>query len=236
MEVCGDVTLLSTKLITKEGHEALKKELDYLWREKRPDTTRKVTWAASLGDRSENADYQYNKKLLREIDRRVRYLRKRLEDMRVVEYMPEQEGKVFFGAWVDIENEQGRPSVFESWAMTRFMSAWTTFPSTHPWPGHCCAKRWTMKPLCRRQAVKCAGGSPASSTSSSSRLAGDGACSKAGSQGEPAFLFQPSRNTASGLAFNARRVPNTPAPPINTAPITGSTSNHGWGCQTRSKA
>lgn len=103
----GDVTLLSTKLITKEGHEALKKELDYLWREKRPDTTRKVTWAASLGDRSENADYQYNKKLLREIDRRVRYLRKRLEDMRVVEYMPEQEGKVFFGAWVDIENEQG---------------------------------------------------------------------------------------------------------------------------------
>lgn len=48
---------MSTKLITKEGHEALKKELDYLWREKRPDTTRKVTWAASLGDRSENADY-----------------------------------------------------------------------------------------------------------------------------------------------------------------------------------
>ena len=108
----GDVTLLSTKLITKEGHEALKKELDYLWREKRPDTTRKVTWAASLGDRSENADYQYNKKLLREIDRRVRYLRKRLEDMRVVEYMPEQEGKVFFGAWVDIENEQGETKRF----------------------------------------------------------------------------------------------------------------------------
>eukprot|EP00659_Diplonema_papillatum_P006711 gene6711-10267_t len=88
------------------------RELDYLWREKRPDTTRKVTWAASLGDRSENADYQYNKKLLREIDRRVRYLRKRLEDMRVVEYMPEQEGKVFFGAWVEIENEQGETKRF----------------------------------------------------------------------------------------------------------------------------
>lgn len=97
----------STKIITKEGFEALKKELDYLWREKRPDTTQKVTWAASLGDRSENADYQYNKKLLREIDRRVRYLRKRLEDMRVVEYSPEQEGRVFFGAWVEIENEDG---------------------------------------------------------------------------------------------------------------------------------
>lgn len=85
----------------------LKKELDYLWREHRPDITQKVAWAASLGDRSENADYQYNKKLLREIDRRVRYLRKRLEDMRVVQYSPEQEGRVFFGAWVEIENEAG---------------------------------------------------------------------------------------------------------------------------------
>ena len=75
---------MSTNIITRQGHEALKQELDYLWREKRPDTTRKVTWAASLGDRSENADYQYNKKLLREIDRRVRYLRKRLEDVRVL--------------------------------------------------------------------------------------------------------------------------------------------------------
>ncbi|MEN0106084.1 MAG: transcription elongation factor GreB [Pseudomonas sp.] len=98
---------MSTQIITVEGHEALKQELDYLWRVKRPDTTQKVTWAASLGDRSENADYQYNKKLLREIDRRVRYLRKRLEDMRVVAYVPEQEGRVFFGAWVEIENDEG---------------------------------------------------------------------------------------------------------------------------------
>ncbi|KWT12637.1 MULTISPECIES: transcription elongation factor GreB [Pseudomonas syringae group] len=98
---------MSTKIITQGGHEALKKELDYLWREHRPEITQKVAWAASLGDRSENADYQYNKKLLREIDRRVRYLRKRLEDMRVVQYSPEQEGRVFFGAWVEIENEAG---------------------------------------------------------------------------------------------------------------------------------
>ncbi|NAS99944.1 transcription elongation factor GreB [Pseudomonas syringae pv. actinidifoliorum] len=98
---------MSTKIITQGGHEALKKELDYLWREHRPDITQKVAWAASLGDRSENADYQYNKKLLREIDRRVRYLRRRLEDMRVVQYSPEQEGRVFFGAWVEIENEAG---------------------------------------------------------------------------------------------------------------------------------
>ena len=103
---------MSTNIITKEGHEALKQELDFLWREKRPDTTRKVTWAASLGDRSENADYQYNKTLLREIDRRVRYLRKRLEDVRVVEYSPEQEGRVFFGAWVEIENESGEVKKF----------------------------------------------------------------------------------------------------------------------------
>ena len=89
---------MSAKLITKDGHDALKDELDHLWRVKRPEITQKVAWAASLGDRSENADYQYNKKLLREIDRRVRYIRKRLEDMRVVEYAPEQEGRIFFGA------------------------------------------------------------------------------------------------------------------------------------------
>lgn len=104
--------VFSTKIITREGHGALKKELDYLWREYRPEITQKVAWAASLGDRSENADYQYNKKLLREIDRRVRYLRKRLEDMRVVDYAQEQEGRVFFGAWVEIENDAGETKRF----------------------------------------------------------------------------------------------------------------------------
>jgi len=99
---------MRTKLITRQGYEKLKEELDHLWREKRPDVTRKVSWAASLGDRSENADYQYNKKLLRDIDRRVRYLRKCLEELKVVDYAPEQEGKVFFGAWVDVENEEGK--------------------------------------------------------------------------------------------------------------------------------
>ncbi|MBV4533799.1 transcription elongation factor GreB [Pseudomonas sp. SWRI107] len=96
---------MATNIITREGHTALKAELDHLWHTYRPEITQKVTWAASLGDRSENADYQYNKKLLREIDRRIRYLRKRLEDIRVVDYSPEQEGRVFFGAWVEIENE-----------------------------------------------------------------------------------------------------------------------------------
>src|SRR5690606_14900586 len=68
--------------------------------------------AASLGDRSENADYQYNKKRLREIDRRVRYLRKCLEDLKIVDYSPVQEGRVFFGAWVEIENEDGEKKRF----------------------------------------------------------------------------------------------------------------------------
>ncbi len=98
---------MKTNLITRSGMEALKLELDQLWRVERPEVTRKVNWAASLGDRSENADYQYNKKRLREIDRRVRYLRKRIEELRVVDYNPVQEGKVYFGAWVEIESEQG---------------------------------------------------------------------------------------------------------------------------------
>ena len=67
---------MASKLITREGYNLLEQELDHLWREERPEITRKVSWAASLGDRSENADYKYNKQKLREIDRRVRYLRK----------------------------------------------------------------------------------------------------------------------------------------------------------------
>lgn len=98
---------MKTKLITREGYQKLKDELDFLWRTDRPEVTRKVTWAASLGDRSENADYQYNKKRLREIDRRVRYLSKCLEQLRIVDYSPQQDGKVFFGAWVEVENDAG---------------------------------------------------------------------------------------------------------------------------------
>ena len=98
---------MRTPLITRAGFNALKEELDHLWRVERPDTTAKVSWAASLGDRSENADYQYNKKRLREIDRRVRYLRKCIEDLKIIDYSPVQEGRVFFGAWVEIENDNG---------------------------------------------------------------------------------------------------------------------------------
>jgi transcription elongation factor GreB len=103
---------MKTDLITREGYEALYQELNYLWKERRPEITEKVAWAASLGDRSENADYLYNKRLLREIDRRVRYLRKRLQVVRVVDYSPQQDGKVFFGAWVEVENEEGEVKRF----------------------------------------------------------------------------------------------------------------------------
>ncbi|MFA0813869.1 transcription elongation factor GreB [Microbulbifer epialgicus] len=103
---------MKPNFITRAGYEALKEELDLLWRVERPEVTKKVAWAASLGDRSENADYIYNKKRLREIDRRVRYLRKRIEIAKVVDYSDEQKGRVFFGAWVEIENESGENKRF----------------------------------------------------------------------------------------------------------------------------
>lgn len=103
---------MKTKLITKQGFEKLQAELDYLWRKERPEVTKIVQWAAGLGDRSENADYQYNKRRLREIDRRVRFLRKTLEDIKIVEYHPQQEGKVFFGAWVELEDIDGNSLKF----------------------------------------------------------------------------------------------------------------------------
>ncbi|WP_194756166.1 transcription elongation factor GreB [Aliidiomarina indica] len=103
---------MKTNLITAEGLQKLKDELDYLWRTYRPEITKKVTWAASLGDRSENADYKENKRVLRQIDSRVRYLRKRIENAQVVPYSPQQEGRVFFGAWVDIEDIDGAKKTF----------------------------------------------------------------------------------------------------------------------------
>lgn len=103
---------MKTKLITREGYNKLKAEHDHLWNEKRPEITKIVTWAASLGDRSENADYTFNKRLLRQIDRRVRFLRKFLPEVTIVDYSPQQEGKVFFGAWVEIENEAGEVKKF----------------------------------------------------------------------------------------------------------------------------
>ncbi len=93
-----------TPLITPEGYQALADELDYLWRVKRPEVTRSVSEAAAQGDRSENAEYIYGKKLLREIDRRVRFLEKRLPELKVVREQPSDPGRIFFGAWVELED------------------------------------------------------------------------------------------------------------------------------------
>lgn len=94
----------STALVTREGHERLKAEIDVLWRDKRPEVVRALAAAAAEGDRSENAEYTYRKKQLGEIDRRVRYLSKRLETLRVVDAPPSDRSAVFFGAHVTLEN------------------------------------------------------------------------------------------------------------------------------------
>jgi len=98
----------SAKYITPEGAARLKRELDELWRVKRPAVTRAVSEAAAQGDRSENAEYIYGKKQLAEIDRRVRFLRKRLTGIRVVDQLPSDTSRVFFGAWFELKSPDGK--------------------------------------------------------------------------------------------------------------------------------
>lgn len=96
-----------SKYITRQGYETLLAELNYLWRDKRPKVTKSVSEAAAQGDRSENAEYIYGKKMLREIDGRIRYLQKRLDDLVIVDTRPTDETQVYFGAWVQLEDESG---------------------------------------------------------------------------------------------------------------------------------
>jgi transcription elongation factor GreB len=96
-----------SKYITPDGARRLKEELDELWKVERPRVTQAVSEAAAQGDRSENAEYTYGKKRLREIDRRVRFLRKRLDGMVVVDKPPSDPRRVFFGAWVSVEDDDG---------------------------------------------------------------------------------------------------------------------------------
>ncbi len=96
----------SSPYITQAGYERLNDELKYLWKVKRPEVTQAVKEAAAQGDRSENAEYIYGKKQLREIDRRVRYLSKRLEHIKVVDRAPDDTSRVFFGAWVTLADEE----------------------------------------------------------------------------------------------------------------------------------
>lgn len=99
-----------TALITPEGEARMRAELHELWHVRRPQVTQSVSEAAAQGDRSENAEYTYGKKMLREIDSRVRFLTKRLEALKVVSEKPSDPNKVYFGAWVTVEDEDGRES------------------------------------------------------------------------------------------------------------------------------
>ena len=101
-----------SKFITPEGAQRLKDELDHLWRVLRPQVTQAVQEAAAQGDRSENAEYIYGKRQLREIDRRVRFLRQRLDGMVVVDQPPSDPQRVFFGAWVTLEDDDGVESEY----------------------------------------------------------------------------------------------------------------------------
>lgn len=95
--------------ITAEGEQRLRSELRYLWKTERVEVTQRVSDAAKEGDRSENAEYIYSKKRLREIDRRIRYLTKRLEVLQPVTQIPREQDKVYFGAWTTVinsDNEQ----------------------------------------------------------------------------------------------------------------------------------
>ena len=98
--------------ITPEGHAALQAELQHIWREKRPAVVRALAAAAAEGDRSENAEYIYRKKELREIDRRLRYLTKRMDELQVVAGTPDDTTRVFFGAWVTVADEAGEEREF----------------------------------------------------------------------------------------------------------------------------
>lgn len=102
----------SSPYMTVEGARKLRAELHHLWKVERPQVTQTVHEAAKNGDRSENGDYIYGKRRLREIDRRVRYLNKRLEEATIVEDLPRDTSKVFFAAWVTVEDEEGMANTY----------------------------------------------------------------------------------------------------------------------------
>lgn len=93
--------------ITLAGYQRLADELDHLLRFRRPEVTRAVSEAAAMGDRSENAEYIYGKKMLRELDRRIRFLQKRLPELTVITRLPDNPSKIYFGAEVSLEQENG---------------------------------------------------------------------------------------------------------------------------------
>jgi len=103
----------ATNYITPRGYRQLNDQVAHLWKVERPKVTREVADAAAQGDRSENAEYIYGKKKLREIDRQLRFLSKRIDELQVVQASPAQRGKVYFGAYVTVENQEGESARFQ---------------------------------------------------------------------------------------------------------------------------
>mgnify|MGYP001824973748 CR=1 FL=1 len=112
----------SSPYITRAGYQALADELKALW-QRRSKVTRALAAAAAEGDRSENAEYIYRKKELREIDRRIRYLQKRLPDLKVVDAPPSNHDRIYFGAWITLEDEAGKELVYRIVGADEFDSA-----------------------------------------------------------------------------------------------------------------
>ena len=102
----------STPIITRTGFERLRAELDELWRVRRPEVVKALAAAAAEGDRSENAEYTYRKKQLGEIDRRVRYLTKRIAVLKIADGAPSDPGAIWFGARVVLEDDDGQEHAY----------------------------------------------------------------------------------------------------------------------------
>ncbi len=112
-----------SKYITPEGRKRLHEEFDHLWRSKRPEVVAALAAAAAEGDRSENAEYIYRKKQLREIDARIRHLTNRLENVTVVDTVPTDPSRIYFGAWVRLEDEEGTEYTYRIVGPDEFDSA-----------------------------------------------------------------------------------------------------------------
>jgi transcription elongation factor GreB len=145
-----------SQFISPAGAERMRAELDELWKVERPRVTQAVSEAAAQGDRSENAEYTYGKRRLREIDRRVRFLRKRLDGMVVVAQAPSDRRRIFFGAWVTLEDDRGEQRRYRIVGPDEFDMAADYISMDAPLAARCCGGRSTMKSRCSYPAARSA--------------------------------------------------------------------------------
>ena len=134
---------------TLAGAERMRAELDLLWRIERPQVTQAVSEAAAQGDRSENAEYTYGKRRLREIDRRVRFLRKRLDGLVIVDTPPSDPQRVYFGAWIDLEDSDGKLHTYRIVGPDEVDMAPGYISMDAPLARGCSASIWTTTWRCR---------------------------------------------------------------------------------------